>query len=517
MEAASREPGAPRSLRRLAEATPPTRDRYVDFLRALSIAVVVLGHWLIAAIYWGGGRISGVNALQVIPGLWLATWILQVMPLFFFVGGFSNLVSLDAVERRGGGYAEFVSSRVARLMRPTTMFLAVWVPLAVAADLLTPLGNRVLDQATTLLTRPLWFIGIYLIVIAFAPAMVRLHRRHGLRVVAALAAGAVAVDLLSVGLGLPFVGYLNFAFVWLLVHQCGFLYADGTLPRLPRPVLAIMAAGGLAVLLVLTAPGPYSASMVGLLRERSNTNPPTVAIIALTVWQIGIAMLLRERLTRWLSRIRVWMGVIWVSAVIMTVFLWHQTAMLLAVGVLYPLGFPQPEVGTAAWWAVRPLWVLSLLAALVPLLLIFGRFERGRRAAAASPQPPSEARGRSLATVVGATYVILGILGFAVTGMDAFAHVRGQLLVFFEVNPLQNLIHLVIGWLVLRSVSHRRVPRREAAPALLLLALLGGAGLVLDGPLDIIASNLPDNVLHLASAALLAWALGRSRQPAAAR
>ena len=75
------------TLRQMAEATPGSRDRYVDLLRAFSISVVVLGHWLIAIIYLKDGRVSGENALHVIPGLWLSTWILQVMPLFFFVGG----------------------------------------------------------------------------------------------------------------------------------------------------------------------------------------------------------------------------------------------------------------------------------------------------------------------------------------------------------------------------------------------------------------------------------------------
>ena len=40
----------------MAERTPATRDRYVDFLRAFSIATVVIGHWFIAIIVWRGRR-----------------------------------------------------------------------------------------------------------------------------------------------------------------------------------------------------------------------------------------------------------------------------------------------------------------------------------------------------------------------------------------------------------------------------------------------------------------------------
>ena len=39
----------------LADRTPSTRDRYVDFLRAVSILVVVVGHWTIALIIWDDG------------------------------------------------------------------------------------------------------------------------------------------------------------------------------------------------------------------------------------------------------------------------------------------------------------------------------------------------------------------------------------------------------------------------------------------------------------------------------
>lgn len=132
--------------------------------------MVVLGHWLIAAISLKGGKFSGVNALNVVPGLWILTWIFQVMPIFFFVGGFSNLVSFDSAMRKGGGYVEFVYGRTIRLMKPTVVFLAFWIPLSIAGDLFTNLDDSVLNVATGLLTKPLWFIGIYLIVIALRPS-----------------------------------------------------------------------------------------------------------------------------------------------------------------------------------------------------------------------------------------------------------------------------------------------------------------------------------------------------------
>ena len=41
----------------LAAATPEERNRYVDFLRAVSILVVITGHWLVVALYYMDGMI----------------------------------------------------------------------------------------------------------------------------------------------------------------------------------------------------------------------------------------------------------------------------------------------------------------------------------------------------------------------------------------------------------------------------------------------------------------------------
>ena len=83
-------------LQQLARDTPASRDRYVDFLRAVSILAVVFGHWVSALIERDEGLVRVTGAVGRASGLWLGTWIFQVIPVFFFVGGFSNLVALDA-------------------------------------------------------------------------------------------------------------------------------------------------------------------------------------------------------------------------------------------------------------------------------------------------------------------------------------------------------------------------------------------------------------------------------------
>ncbi|HEX9968883.1 MAG TPA: acyltransferase, partial [Acidimicrobiales bacterium] len=159
------------SLDDLVRLTPEGRDRYVDFLRGASILVVVLGHWLIAILAWEGGVIRSTSVVGKAPGLWLATWVFQVMPVFFFVGGYSNLVAYESARRRGDSVGTFVRSRVRRLLVPSLALLAVWAVVQVVLHLTdtgTPTGPRIGDlvllrgvrpPGQTIPFGPLWFLG----------------------------------------------------------------------------------------------------------------------------------------------------------------------------------------------------------------------------------------------------------------------------------------------------------------------------------------------------------------------
>src|SRR4051794_28905202 len=81
------------SVDELVALTPDTRDRSVDFLRAVSITVVVLWHWVFSITHWNAhGALTMPNPIGHTPALWFLTWILQIMPLFLFVGGFATVV-----------------------------------------------------------------------------------------------------------------------------------------------------------------------------------------------------------------------------------------------------------------------------------------------------------------------------------------------------------------------------------------------------------------------------------------
>jgi hypothetical protein len=438
----------------LAAATPAGRDRFVDLIRVASIGIVVAGHWLMAVPAWPPGRsLNAGNALASMPGLAVLTWVLQVMPLFFVVGGYANARSLESVARRGGRWPEYLAARVRRLVQPTALFTGAWVVLAGLAHLAGPAG-RVFVPAAAVIAQPIWFLGIYLVVVAAAPGMLALHRRFGLAVPIALGIGALIVDDLRlpagdlhglpVGLGIGDLGVLSFPLVWLLAHQLGFFWADGRLTRLSRPVLAGLAATGLGLIIFLTSSNAYPASMVGLPGERfSNMNPPSVCIVALTLWLTGLAMLVRPALTRWLERPRVWAGVVGGGSVVMTVYLWHLTALVATVAVLYPLGWPTPTPGSGIWWALRPVWLAACGTVLIVLVKLLGRAERPRP----SERTGGAGRGAGHGALVlgGCLALAIGLLGLSGTGVDVFGPERTLDIAGLHLHQLSSLAVCAAG------------------------------------------------------------------------
>ncbi|HEV3496564.1 MAG TPA: acyltransferase [Actinomycetes bacterium] len=400
-----------RDAESLAAATPPSRDRYVDFLRAFSLGVVVLGHWLMAAVWYGDGRLGTANVLRFNEWAQVLTWAFQVMPLFFFVGGYANTASWAAARRDGVAYAGWLEGRLNRLVRPAAVFVLVWTVVALTARALEVPGAT-LRTANKVVALPLWFLGVYLVVTALAPAMIAAHRRYGAAVPLLLGAAAGLVDVARWGLGLRPVGLVNFALVWLLAHQLGVLWRDGRLTR-RRATPWLLAGTGLVALLVLTQLAGYPVSLVGGVGQvRTNTHPPSLAVVAATLLQLGLALALRAPVDRWLARPRPWAAVVAANGMAMTFYLWHLTALVAASMVLLPSGLlPQPQAGTAAWWAWRPVWLAALALALVPLVAAFAPFERR----------PRHRRGTSVAIApVAATAALLSAAGMTTLALGGF-------------------------------------------------------------------------------------------------
>ncbi|MEU9675471.1 acyltransferase [Streptomyces parvus] len=441
------------SVRELAGATPATRDRYVDLLRVASLGAVVLGHWLMAAVTPDGVG----NLLAVVPALQPLTWLLQVMPVFFFVGGFSHALSYRSLLRKrpeaapgaaaDSVYSAFLRARLQRLLRPTMVFVLVWGAAALLVQLLGG-GGGLTGVTLRMVTQPLWFIGIYLAMVAFTPPLLKLHERYGWGAFAGLAGAAVVVDVLRFAAGVPYVEFLNFAFVWLAVHQLGFLRADG---RIHLRRAALLAGGGLVTATALVAFGPYPLSMVGMPGEKvSNMAPPTLALLAHGLWLVGAVELLRAPAARLLERPRVWRTVVAANGVAMTAFLWHLTAMFGVYGALLALDVALPEPASAAWWAQVPLRLALAAALTAALVAAFRTFERP--AAPATPGTLGSPGAGPLAAL-GATLCLLGVLGLSIVGFGGLLDGRTALLIAIPVSAPAAVAMTLGGWLLVERAG----------------------------------------------------------------
>ena len=120
------------------------------------------------------------------------------------------------------------------------------------------------------------------------------------------------------------------------------------------------------------------------------------------------------------------------------------------------------------------------------------------------------ARGlnKTVATVFGAVYLLVGVLGFTVSGGHPVAgHEGGLLLGVFEVNVLHNLVHLLIGAVLLlsglRGTERAAASANATVGAVYLVVFLYGLVVPLASAANFVALNAADNGLHLASALLL--------------
>ncbi|WP_271078205.1 acyltransferase family protein [Aurantiacibacter sp. MUD61] len=364
--------------RSLAEKAPPERNRYVDFLRAFSILAVVIGHWLVAAPYIdASGEVVGGHLLGILPWSQWLTWGFQVMPLFFLVGGFSNGVSWAAQKRDGKPYSAWFASRIQRLINPVFPVLLFWAALTFVGTQ-AGLDRDVVNMAAQLALIPVWFLAVYLFITALTPIAHAAWQRFGWGSIAALVLAAVAVDIARIGYAVAFIGWANFAFVWLAVHQLGFAWGNGELNRGNRPWLFL--ATWLSVLIALVTALPYPIAMIGVPgADLSNSMPPTLALLSLGFAQAGLALGLEKAGRRMLDNIQIWTGVVLMNGMIMTVYLWHLTAfvaVLVAAWLLGGIGL-DAYPGTGEWWLARPVWFALYIATLLPLIAIFARYERG--------------------------------------------------------------------------------------------------------------------------------------------
>lgn len=351
-----------------------SRDLTLDLARVACVLLVVVIHLLFVGVGRAAdGALVIERTVESQPWFAGATWIGDIMPLFFVVGGFAAMAGWQSLERRSAPGAPdasgFVRTRLARLARPA---LPLFVFLAVALGLAWALGvdAALVDTVAIGIGSPLWFLAAYMLVQALAPLMIRLHRRAPVATMVALAVAAAAVDAGRLLSGIELLGLPNVVLIWVAVQQLGFWMHDGWFRSRSLWTLGLVIAAGYAVLAALVPVAGYSWSML------SNQYPPTVPMLVLGLVQAAALTLLHRPLSA-LMRTRAARGIVWFAGSrLMTIYLWHLPVIMILVGIQLLLPLPLPEPGSGGWWLTRFPALLVVLGLVWLLSLWLVRYER---------------------------------------------------------------------------------------------------------------------------------------------
>lgn len=376
------------AVRKIDARTPADRDRALDGYRALAILGVVLGHWLVGSLFLREtGELTVNSPLGRMEYLAPASWFLQMLGLFFLVGGYSAARSAERARARGQSYGNWLRTRYRRLCIPVLVAAAFSVGiLAVLAFL--GVEYMTLRTWVVLFVQPLWFIAIYIVLTALTLAALWLGRRLGGWAALGMLAMVAVVDLLRYGPwqdSMPdWLGLLNLVPGWMFAYQIGVCWAQGKFTRAGGWLWFV---GGALLFAALTLRFDYPWSMVGTPGEsRGNAHPPSLLVVALAATQSGAAILLRDRIGRLLRRPRLWAAVVVLNLCALTIFCWHQVPNLLVSIASTPAGRVPGLTDLPAepsWVLARVGWVLLFGLILIGLVVLLSRYEMTRPATGA--------------------------------------------------------------------------------------------------------------------------------------
>ncbi|QLL05051.1 acyltransferase family protein [Mycobacterium vicinigordonae] len=362
---ATLKPGAP------SDNATRERDRAVDVARLTALIVVMFGH---CALLLGTVDSDGVhigNLLGALPELAPITWLVQVMPLFFLAGGAAGAYGWH----QGTAWGSWLFTRAQRLCRPVFWYLAAWAAALVVA------GKALGEESAADLGREcvalLWFLGVYLVALAFVPVLTRLRsgRSIGL-VVGGLLAAATAVDGIRFTVGTAESGVANFLIVWLIPVVIGVGYARGLIKVAAAVWTAVCA---LAAQVALAVAGCYEVSLVVTGAERmSNVSPPTLLLALHCTWMSCAFVAAAGAIRRWAARPRVWRVVAMGNAGAMTLYLWHIPAIAVAAFALNGFGLDAYDVHAPGFWELLALRAVVFAGVMIVTFRLLSPLEHRR-------------------------------------------------------------------------------------------------------------------------------------------
>jgi fucose 4-O-acetylase-like acetyltransferase len=353
---------------------PQARELSADLYRVVAVVIVVIGHWLLAAVTYRGARFGYDEVLAEMPWTQWLTWFFQVVPVFFLVAGYANAASWTSRRDTGDGApSDWLRHRVRGILGPTTAYMAVLLAVIAISGWIGMDGSQLAIPGWVVALH-LWFLPVYLGVVSLTPVAVAAQRRWGLKVPAALAVAVAVVDAVTLGGHVAVLGAVNYALCWGAIYQVGVAWFSGAF-RGRRPMILVV--GAALVLATAIWLRLYPISMIGVTGQPiQNTSPPTVALLALAAVQAGLLLAAAPAMTAWLRRARWRHLLVIANQNALALYLWHMVPVVVVALTCYPTGLmPQPHLGSALWWLWRLAWlaVLALVTAAELMLLWFGR------------------------------------------------------------------------------------------------------------------------------------------------
>jgi hypothetical protein len=202
-------------------------------------------------------------------------------------------------------------------------------------------GPDAASAAGVLPVQLVWFLGVYLVLVAAAPLLVRCS---GPWVVGFWLVSILGVDLLRVSVN-GLIGWANLILVW------GLFAAIGTrldrLRAIGRPILAVGVVAFAAAAIVTIVVGPYSPALISTdaVEGISNLAPPTIVLALVGLAQICLLLLLWPLLQRALDHDRLWVPVAIFASRAMEIYLWHMLVFTLAIAAMISLAVAPPSLG----------------------------------------------------------------------------------------------------------------------------------------------------------------------------
>ncbi len=450
------------SAAEMSAATPATRDRVVDLVRAASLVVVVFGHSFMALVVFGEDGTRLGNTLAETPSLQPATWVLQVMPLFFAAGAWANALSY----RKVVSYPSWLNARVRRLVRPVLVYAGFWI---LASPLLLAWDETVAVPLLQISTQLLWFLGVYLLVTALTPVLVRLSAQP-LRATLGWLVASAAIDLVRLAGAPGALGLANFVLVWALAGQCG-LWAFSPTRCPSRPRAGLIAGAAMTLNAALVALGPWPLSLVGLPGEEiSNMAPPSAVLALHSISLAAFVVLLYPWLQRLAAKERIWRPTCVVNGAAMTLYLWHLAGMILAIASLSVLGLDLVGFSTSGWVLPRLTFWALFSGYTVGLVWLMRPFEHiplpwWDSAPRRHPLNGWPYRLQATVSVIGVVAVAVGLLALAVTGLVGFPFGVSSQYAGFRFTPGLALFVSFVGVLLIRIPVGVPRPGRSVSDA----------------------------------------------------